>query len=197
MRDLMTTDPIGAALVPSSEEERQRDLALTDEKLREMYKAGDPAVFRALKAQVDDFVDSDPFLRDLQQQLQRGTGPAALVMKGMASWAPVRGAGDWSDWGDWEVWEECEIGQVTPEAIGAKPTGGWLIWHAPSGQQFGFARTATDARKKAEMMAVVQNAGKPTRVVLANGDAAASELVFGEVAAQVGAEVERIKKLSG
>jgi len=173
------------------------DLAMPDAEIRAGVQAGDARAFRALKAQVDDFVDNDPLLRDIQRQLTRGDGPGCLEFYGSATWAPVRGSGDWSEWGDWEAWEECEIGQVTPTAIGAKPTGGWIVWHAPSGQQFGFARDATNGRVKAEMLAVVQNGGKPTRVVLANGDAAASELVFGEVAAQVGAEVERIKKLSG
>jgi hypothetical protein len=94
------------------------------------------------------------------------------------------------------VWEECAIGRVNDgKAIGAVPTGGWLSWNsAVPDQILGVPASATNARKKAEMMAVIQNGGKRTRVVLANGEASASEMVFADVARQVGAEVERIKK---
>ncbi len=172
-------------------------LAMPAADIRAGMQAGNPQALRALKAQVDDFVDNDPLLQDFSRQLARGDGPGCLVMKGGATWAPVRGAGDWSAWGEWEVWEECAIGPVNDgAAVGAIRTGGWIIWHAPSGQTFGFPKSDT-AQKKAEMMGVVQNAGRPTRVVLMNGDASASPMVFGEVATKVGAEVERLKREMG
>lgn len=171
------------------------DLAMSEDEIRERVKAGDPAGLRALRAQVDDFVDNDPLLQDIQRQLLRGDGPGCLVFAGSATWAPVRGAGDFSAWGDWEVWEECAIGPMNNgTAVGAIPTGGWLSWHAPSGQTFGIPADKTNARLKAEMMSVVQNAGRRTRVVLANGDASASELDFAETAYKVGNELERLTK---
>lgn len=183
-----------AAPTAMAAQEREKLLAMPEADIRAGILAGDPRAFQALRAQIDDFVDNDPFLSDISHQLKRGDGPGCLQMHGSASWAPVRAEGDWSAWGAWEAWEECSIERVNNgTAVGPVPTGGWIVWHAPSGQQFGFPRAATNGRKKAEMMAVVQNGGKPTRVVTASGDAVASSLEFAEVAAQVGAEIGRLK----
>jgi hypothetical protein len=173
-------------------------LAVSDADIRAGIRAGDPIAMKALVAQIDDFVENDPLLVDLSRQLQRGDGPGCLTVHGSATWAPVRGAGDFSEWGDWECWEECAIGPCNNgTAVGPYATGGWIAWHAPSGQQLGTPSTATNARKKAEMMAVIQNAGKRTRVVLMNGDAVASDIEFGPLAAKVGAEMERLKNEMG
>jgi hypothetical protein len=151
---------------------------------------------RALVTQIDHFVDNDPLLADLSRQLRRGDGEACLNLHGSATWAPVRDPNaDFSDWGDWEVWEECSIERVNNgTAVGPVPTGGWLSWHAPSKQILGVPPGATNARKKAEMMSVIQNAGRRTRVVLMNGDASASELNYAEMAMKVGAEVARLNQ---
>jgi len=196
MSDLILANALAAsALAP--QEDRETLLAMPDAAIRAGVLAGDATAMRALVAQIDDWVDNDPLLSDFSRQLRRGDGPGCLQLHGSASWAPVRDPnGDWSEWGAWEVWEECAIGRVNDgKAIGAVPTGGWLSWNsAVPDQILGVPAKATNARKKAEMMAVIQNGGKRTRVVMANGEASASELVFADVARQVGAEVERIKK---
>jgi hypothetical protein len=195
MHELTLANALAAsALAP--QEDRETLLAMTDDQVRAGVRAGDPEAMRALVAQVDDFVDNDPMLVELSRQLRRGGGPGCLNLHGNATWAPVRDPrADWSEWGDWEVWEECAIGPVNDgKAIGAIPTGGWLSWNsAVPDQILGVPASTTNVRKKAEIMAVIQNAGKRTRVVLANGEASASELVFGEIAAKVGAEMERLR----
>lgn len=105
---------------------------------------------------------------------------------GCLDWAPVRPDGDWSRWGAWEAWPHrtCE---ERDGVAGAFPTGDWIAWHAPSGQQIGFP--APNARRKAEMFAVFHNDGLPTRVVDLDGEARPSALDYFVTRAQVHAVV--------
>jgi len=198
MSDLLLADALASAAL-SPPDEREKLLAMPEDAIRAGVRAGDRTALAALTAQIDDFVDTDPFLSDFSRQLRRGDGPGCLTLQGGATWAPVRDPnGDWSAWGDWECWEECSIERVNGgAAVGPVPTGVWLTWHAPSKQVFGTPPGTTNARKKAEMMAVIQNAGKRTRVVPAGGDASASELDFAKLAVQVGAEMARLKGETG
>lgn len=172
------------------------DLALSDEEIRQRFLAGDPGAIRALKAQVDDFVENDPMLQDFQCQLGEGTNPfGGLRLGGSATWNPVRGKGDWSGWGRFEAWEHCDIVPMKvngADAIGPAPSGSWVIWDSVSGGTFGFP--APNARQKAEMMALVLNSGVKTRVVPAKGDPEVSALKLGAVMAKVGPEVQRLKQ---
>lgn len=169
------------------------ELTMPESEIRAKILAGDPAGLRALRAQVDDFVDNDPFLVDIGRQLRRGDGPGCLTMHGSATWAPVRGAGDWSEWGAWEAWEECTIGPCNNgTAVGPIPTGAWLVWDSASGQTFGLPGK-DNQRKKAEMMALTLNKGQRTRVVPHGADAVASDIDFAKLAAKVGAEMARLE----
>lgn len=101
---------------------------------------------------------------------------------GSAGWKPSRPASlDFSSWGDWEAWEHQE-----PIPGGLRSTGDWVAWHAPSGQQIGFCdKSLLSARHQAEMMAVLQNGGRRTRVVPAGGGFGASALRIEDVQRQV------------
>lgn len=183
-------------------EDASRDLERTDAELRQMFHNGNPAAaLRAVSAQVDDFIANDALLQDFQNQVGNlGRNMfGGLNLHGSATWAPVRGAGDWSAYGPWEAWEECQIGP-TPDgkAIGPIPTGAWLIWNADHPEQMGgIPASQTNARKKAEIWCVIQNGGKKTRVVPAGADAVDSDLDYHETVAKVGAEMARIEAAQG
>lgn len=118
-----------------------------------------------------------------------------LDLKGLGTWAPTRGpAEDDAGWGRWEAWEDCkmverpELGVVRPE-----PTGGWVAWDSATGQQLGFNNQLhKTARQQAEMMAVLQNDGAPTRVVPHQGGVVASDLDLTAVRAEVEAAIARM-----
>lgn len=99
---------------------------------------------------------------------------------GEARWTPSRPAGvDFSSWGVFEVWEHQE--QV-PGAL--KPSGAWAVWNAETGEWIAFNdKPHLTAREQAELTAAMCNAGKPTRVVEANGGWSRSMVDFGEVQA--------------
>lgn len=101
-----------------------------------------------------------------------------LDVKGGGTWWPLRSADfDESVWGDWEAWEFCVFQEHPVDgAVGARPTGEWMLWNAKTGQNIVF-----QSRKSAEMMAVRQNERRPTRVVSRDGSFEASTLDFDEV----------------
>jgi len=151
--------------------EEQALLSMSNEQICAGVRAGDPVAIRALKAQISDFVDSDPMLQDFSRQMRRGDGQVPFKMHGSATWAPVRGEGDWSQWGPWEVWEECEIGALNGgTAVGRVPTGAWIVWDSASGQRYG-TPPGGESRPKAYKMARLLNGGRPTRVVPMTADA--------------------------
>lgn len=110
---------------------------------------------------------------------------------GSVAWTPSRPAGvDFSAWGNWEVWEHQR-----PNAGRLEPTGDWVAWDSVSGQQIGFSDKAVmTAKHQAEMMALMMNDGRRTRVVPASGGFSASRLVYENVKAMVDA---RVATLSG
>jgi hypothetical protein len=173
------------------------DLALSDADLRAKFHGGETAAaLRAIGHQVDDFIANDALLQEFQNQVGNlGANMfGGLVLGGHATWAPVRGPGDWSEWGPWEVWEECRIGSVNDgKAIGPIPTGAWLIWNSAQPEQMGgVPASQSNGRLKAELWAVLQNGGKKTRVVPHGSQPSASSLDYHETLAKVGAEMERL-----
>jgi len=110
-------------------------------------------------------------------------------LPGGATWAPVRDQNrDWSRWGAWEVWRECKIAPFPSGAVGAQETGAFVAWDSRTKQQLGF-----DTQTKAEMFAVLQNDGKPTRIVAFDGSQVASGMSFLAVSARVAAEIKRME----
>lgn len=114
---------------------------------------------------------------------------------GSATWAPVRPADfDEKAWGAWEAWEHLEIAELSDNTVGARPTGDWVAWHAPSGQMMGFP--APNARTKAEMFCVMQNENAPTRIVPFKAEPETSLMDFDEVHGRVHQEIENIERVS-
>lgn len=151
-----------------------------------------------LVTRIDNMVEDDSLFQEFSRQVEAGGNPfGGLRLGGNATWAPVRDPrADWSSWGQWEAWEECRIGPVNDgTAVGAVPTGGWLVWNSANpAQVMGLPVTPT-ARKQAEMWAMVLNAGKRTRVVPHRAEAEASALNWAQLSSQLGAEVERLKSV--
>jgi hypothetical protein len=86
---------------------------------------------------------------------------AHCAAKGALNWMPSRDLStDWSAWGVWEVWLWHHVvdGQVVA-------TGDWGVWNAETGQNLALARHAFPSREYCERFCVLQNAGKPTRIV--------------------------------
>lgn len=103
-----------------------------------------------------------------------------LDLKGGAEWAPLRNPKkDYSKWGRYEAWQYCKIGKINECLVGPVPTGDWIFWDsmaAPGQGQLGFAtRSVLTAQQQAEILAVSQNQGKPTRVVYMSGECEASK----------------------
>jgi len=118
--------------------------------------------------------------------------PAWFEAYGGATWAPARPADfDAKAWGAWEAWEHLEIGEIGNNAVGARPTGDWVAWHAPSGQMIGFP--APNARAKAEMFCVLRNENAQTRIVPFGAAPETSKHNFDEVNDRVSAEIERME----
>jgi len=110
-----------------------------------------------------------------------------LDLEGGGEWFPVRAADfDATAWGVWECWEHCKIDKLESGAVGAVRSGDWIAWQSGTRRIFGFA-----SRSAAEMMAVLQNQGAPTRVVFFDGTAEPSKLVFETVKDQVDQEIRR------
>lgn len=98
-----------------------------------------------------------------------------------ATWAPARDANtDYSGWGTWEVWEHCKIGRLDEMTIGPIATGAWVAWNSRTRESQVGNRGDLPSRTQAEMMAVLNNREKPTRVVHADGTTFASTIEFGE-----------------
>lgn len=106
-----------------------------------------------------------------------------LDMKGGAEWAPSRNPkADYSQWGPYEAWLYCRIGKINPCLVGPVPTGDWICWNSQTGQIMGFTNKSTlTAQQQAEILAVSQNQGKPTRVVNPFGAVTASVYTLREV----------------
>lgn len=103
-------------------------------------------------------------------------------------WTPSRAADfDAGAWGAWECWEHAGIGRLPSGAIGAIATGDWIAWDSATGQQIGFPNCVG-----AEMFAVLQNEGRPTRVVALDGGFRQSEIDFATLAERVAEEQRRI-----
>lgn len=149
---------------------------------------------RGLMSSIDALVEDDPLFQEISRQVTASGGNlSGLRLGGGATWAPCRDPkDDWSAWGSWEAWEECTIGLLNGgQAIGAIPTGGWLVWNASTGQTLGLP-ASNSARKQAEMWALLNNSGKQTRVVPHRGEAVASTIDFTTLVRQVGGEVQRL-----
>lgn len=110
---------------------------------------------------------------------------------GSSVWKPTRAASlDYSAWGPWEVWEHCAIDASGPVDKGPKPTGDWVAWDSRTDSVTGFP--IPNAMIKAEMMAVLQNEGKPTRIVAADGSFRESRMIYETVRSTVHTEAQRI-----
>lgn len=90
-----------------------------------------------------------------------------IDLKGSGTWAPSRSPKkDYSKWGDWEVWPICRIEQVSACMVGPVHVGGWLAWNSAEGICVPFEdKSKYTAQHQAEILAVSQNVGRPTRVV--------------------------------
>lgn len=108
-----------------------------------------------------------------------------LDVKGLGTWWPVRSADfDASVWGDWEAWEFCVFGELEGGAVGARPTGEWIAWNAKTGQNIVFSNNE-NRRRAAEMLSVLKNEGRPTRVVMRDGSFSESTFRYSEISQQV------------
>lgn len=109
--------------------------------------------------------------------------PLNLDMKGGATWAPTRNPKvDYSKWGTCEVWLFCRIGKINECTTGPVPTKDWVCWNTVSGQLMGFVdKEKLSAQQQAEIFAVLQNEGKPTRVVNPFGIVTTSKYTLREV----------------
>lgn len=104
-----------------------------------------------------------------------------LDLKGGADWAPSRSPKkDYSKWGVWEAWPYCRIGNINPCMVGPIPTGDWIAWNSETGQIMSCGG-GPKAMWKAEVLAVSQNQGKPTRVVALSGESWESEIRLKDV----------------
>ena len=127
-----------------------------------------------------------------------GLAGGALDAYGSSRWTPARSPSlNYSAWGPWEAWAHCEVDNesvvpaVHPVGRAAWPTGDWVAWDSSTGQTLGFP-AGQNALRKAEMMAVLQNEGKPTRIVFADGSFRESRLDYEVLRAQVAGESARI-----
>ncbi len=109
--------------------------------------------------------------------------PLDLDMKGGAVWAPLRNPKvNYAKWGVFEAWLCCRIGKINECTTGPIPTGDWVCWDSRTGQMIGFAnKSALSAQQQAEILAVSQNQGMPTRVVNPFGSVTASKYTLREV----------------
>lgn len=115
---------------------------------------------------------------------------ADFDVKGGGSWAPVRAADfDVTQWGRWEVWEHAQIGELPNKNVGAIKTGDWVAWDSETGFQMGFPD-----KKKAEMLAVMQNEGQATRIVLFDGTVETSTINYEVLKNTINTEVARLDK---
>lgn len=96
---------------------------------------------------------------------------------GSATWAPARDANaDYSAWGEWEVWEHCRIGKLDTMTVGAIPTGAWVAWDTVTNTCQVGNRGDMPSKLQAELMAAINNKGKPTRVIYKDGTFEASSV---------------------
>lgn len=109
--------------------------------------------------------------------------PVNLDMKGGGTWAPARDPkGSYKKWGVWEAWEVFRIGKINECLVGPIATGDWCAWNSQTGAQLGFMpMSGKSAKWQAEVCAISQNQGMPTRVVSGCGRAVASEITSREV----------------
>jgi len=106
-----------------------------------------------------------------------------LDLKGGAKWTPSRNPKvDYSKWGPCEAWLYCRIEHINPCLVGPVPTGDWVFWNSQTGMIMGFSnKAALTAQQQAEILAVSQNGGMPTRVVNPFGVAVASKYTLKEI----------------
>ena len=123
--------------------------------------------------------------------------PLDLDMKGGAEWAPRRNPkGDYSKWGTCEVWLCCRIGKVNECTTGPIPTGDWCCWNTETGHIMGFSnKEKLSAQQQAEIFAVLQNEGKPTRVVNPFGGVTTSSYTLREVQTLLGPALREYSEL--
>lgn len=122
-----------------------------------------------------------------------------LDMKGGAEWSPSRNPKtDYSKWGPCEVWLYCRIEHINPCLVGPVPTGDWIFWNSQTGQIMGFSDKALlTAQQQAEILAVSQNQGMPTRVVNPFGSVTESKYTLREVEKMMQPMLKGYNELSG
>jgi hypothetical protein len=120
-----------------------------------------------------------------------------LDLKGGAVWAPARNPkGDYSRWGVCEVWLNCRIGKINECTTGPIPTGDWICWNTATGHIMGFVnKQHLSAQQQAEIFAVLQNEGKPTRVVNPFGDITTSNYTLAQVERLLGPALREYREL--
>ena len=106
-----------------------------------------------------------------------------LDLEGSASWTPQRNPkSDYSKWGVCEVWLNCRIDKINACTTGPVPTGDWICWNTQTNHIMGFAdKEKLTGQQQAEIFAVMQNEGKPTRVVNPFGSVTTSKYTLREV----------------
>jgi len=123
--------------------------------------------------------------------------PLDLDLKGGAVWSPLRNPkGDYSKWGVCEVWLNCRIGKINECTTGPIPTGDWICWNTVTGHIMGFVnKQALSAQQQAEIFAVLQNNGKPTRVVNPFGSVTQSSYTLKQVEKLLGPALREYSEL--